>query len=34
MKTPKTADDLRTIATAFEPYLDAREWQTIENPAP
>jgi len=34
LKTPKTADDLRTIATAFQPYLAGREWQTIENPAP
>jgi hypothetical protein len=34
LKTPKTAGDLRTIATAFAPYLGAREWQTIENPAP
>jgi 2-hydroxychromene-2-carboxylate isomerase len=34
MKTPKTSDDLRTIATTFAPYLTAREWQTIENPAP
>lgn len=34
LKTPKTGDDLRTIATAFEPYLSGRQWQTIENPAP
>ena len=34
MKTPKTPAHLRTIATAFSPYLTAREWQTIENPAP
>lgn len=34
MKTPKTPSDLRSIATAFSPYLTAREWQTIENPAP
>lgn len=34
LKTPKTASDLATIATAFQPYLTAREWRTIENPAP
>lgn len=34
IKTPKTAGDMRTIATAFAPYIGAREWQTIENPAP
>jgi 2-hydroxychromene-2-carboxylate isomerase len=33
LKTPKTADDLRTIASVFEPYLTAREWQTIQTPA-
>jgi 2-hydroxychromene-2-carboxylate isomerase len=34
LKKPKTADDLNTIGTAFEPYLRARAWNTIENPAP
>ena len=34
LKTPKTAHDLRTIATAFQPYLGAREWQTIQHAAP
>ena len=34
IKTPKTADDLRSIATAFKPYLAAREWQTIQHAAP
>ena len=34
LKTPKTSDDLRTIAAVFEPYLRAREWQTIQTPAP
>jgi 2-hydroxychromene-2-carboxylate isomerase len=33
MKTPKTSDDMRIIATAFEPYLAAREWTTIQTPA-
>ncbi|MFM2070699.1 MAG: hypothetical protein RLZZ623_962 [Actinomycetota bacterium] len=34
LKTPKTSSDLRIIATAFEPYLAAREWSTIQTPAP
>jgi 2-hydroxychromene-2-carboxylate isomerase len=34
MKTPKTHDDLRTIGRAFEPYLSARQWPTIQHPAP
>lgn len=34
LKKPKSADDLRDIATRFEPYLRARSWRTIENPAP
>lgn len=34
LKKPKRADDLRDIATRFEPYLRARSWRTIENPAP
>jgi len=34
LKTPKTIDDQRTIARAFAPYLGAREWQTIQRPAP
>lgn len=34
MKTPKTNDDLRSIAQAFQPYFGAREWQTIQHPAP
>ena len=34
LKRPKTVDDLRMIARVFEPYLRARDWQTIENPAP
>ena len=34
IKTPKTHDDLRMIAHQFEPYLRARQWATIENPAP
>jgi 2-hydroxychromene-2-carboxylate isomerase len=34
MKTPKRRSDLEDIATAFEPYLGARRWQTIQKPAP
>lgn len=34
IKSPKTIADQAVILTAFEPYLSAREWQTIENPAP
>lgn len=34
LKTPKTAADMRMIGEQFEPYLRAREWQTIQNPAP
>lgn len=34
LKVPKTGDDLARIGTIFAPYLKAREWRTIENPAP
>ena len=34
LKTPKTQSDLRMIAREFEPYLTARQWTTIQNPAP
>ncbi len=34
IKTPKTSVDLDAIATAFAPYLSAREWSTIETAAP
>ena len=34
VKRPKTGDDLAHIAGVFEPYLRARSWRTIENPAP
>ena len=33
LKTPKTDADVALIATAFQPYLDARQWQSIQNPA-
>jgi hypothetical protein len=34
LKTPKTTADLMSIATGFAPYLEAREWKTIQRPAP
>lgn len=34
LRHPKTADDLARTAEVFEPYLQARAWKTIENPAP
>jgi 2-hydroxychromene-2-carboxylate isomerase len=34
LKRPKTAAHLTDIATRFEPYLRARTWKTIQNPAP
>ncbi|MEY3806365.1 MAG: hypothetical protein RIR69_1177 [Actinomycetota bacterium] len=33
IKTPKTDDDMAMIGTMFEPYLTARQWRTIQNPA-
>lgn len=33
LKTPKTDTDMTIIASAFQPYLEAREWQSIQNPA-
>jgi 2-hydroxychromene-2-carboxylate isomerase len=34
IKTPKTQGDLTMIAQQFRPYLAAREWPTIQTPAP
>jgi 2-hydroxychromene-2-carboxylate isomerase len=34
LRHPKTAEDLRRIAAAFDTYLQARAWRTVENPAP
>lgn len=34
LRHPKRSEDLGLIARTFEPYLRAREWRTIENPAP
>jgi hypothetical protein len=33
MKTPKTDADVQMIGTIFSPYLEARQWRTIQNPA-
>lgn len=33
LKVPKTAADMTHIGDAFNPYLRAREWQTVQNPA-
>jgi 2-hydroxychromene-2-carboxylate isomerase len=33
LKVPKTQADLAHIGGAFNPYLRAREWQTVQNPA-
>ena len=34
IKRPKRRDDLAAIARTFEPYLNARDWETIQKPAP
>lgn len=34
MKRPKNGDDQRHIAEVFTPYLAARDWETVERPAP
>lgn len=34
LKRPQTAADVAHIANSFSPYLEARDWQTIEKPAP
>lgn len=34
LKRTKTSEALTEIAARFEPYLRARTWRTIENPAP
>jgi len=34
LKTPKTSADLAAIGETFSTYLAAREWKTIETPAP
>ncbi len=34
IKRPKSAADLHHIATAFTPYLEGRDWRSVERPAP
>ena len=34
IKTPKTQQDLENIANTFSSYLKAREWRTVQTPAP
>jgi 2-hydroxychromene-2-carboxylate isomerase len=34
LRHPKRVDDLTHIAEVFRPYLSARDWNTVENPAP
>jgi 2-hydroxychromene-2-carboxylate isomerase len=34
VQRPKGPEDMKAIAAAFQPYLEARDWNTIENPAP
>jgi 2-hydroxychromene-2-carboxylate isomerase len=34
MQRPKRADDLEAIATTFRPYLEARDWITIQKETP
>jgi 2-hydroxychromene-2-carboxylate isomerase len=34
IKRPKSIADRIAIASAFRPYLEAREWTTVERPAP
>ena len=33
LKTPKTDDDMAHIASVFQPYFDARDWESREKPA-
>ena len=34
VQRPKRQDDLRHIATTFRPYLEARDWKTVQNDTP
>jgi 2-hydroxychromene-2-carboxylate isomerase len=34
VQRPKSPGDLRAIATVFRPYLEARDWVTIQNETP
>jgi 2-hydroxychromene-2-carboxylate isomerase len=33
IKTPKTDADMAMIGTIFTPYLEARQWRSVQNPA-
>ena len=34
IQRPKRRDDLRLIAETFRPYLEARDWNTVQKAAP
>jgi len=34
MKRPKRPDDMQRIAAKFRPYLEARDWNTVQKEAP
>jgi hypothetical protein len=34
IKRPKSAEDMLHIADSFLPYLQGRDWQSVQNPAP
>lgn len=34
IKTPKKASDLQAIGRFFTPYLQGRDWESVQNPAP
>jgi 2-hydroxychromene-2-carboxylate isomerase len=34
LQRPKSAADIDTIATAFAPYLEARDWSSVQRPTP
>jgi hypothetical protein len=34
LQRPKKRDDIVLIAERFRPYLEARDWITIQNPTP
>ncbi len=34
MRRPKTAQDWKHIETSFAPYLNARDWRSVQNPVP
>ena len=34
LQRPKRAEDIDAIATAFAPYLEARDWFSVQNPTP